>query len=361
MENKNLYNNKININGLQTEINNTNVYENFWINLIEYWEYCYTRIKHIINDNNIVDEKIKIIILKKINSYLNNLPLDISYTYGEINNIHLENYNNIIEIYISPILNKNNVEYMNKLYEAYFKYKNSLPGLMVSKYRIFNKKNKKILGIDFTINILSSANLNNVNNYTIIYENIDNEIDNEINNENIKQKNICDNLNNKYIFKVSDILYTSSIGKNSEDNIILHLVIVFNDNIKHFFEKKKIIFENNNDGNLENQRDIWICNNNAIDIILENYIGEENLINYIGYIEILYINEADKNIKYNNINELINEIELVRNNNNILYCNLCNHNSNQLKLSKCSKCKKVYYCNKICQKIDYINHKLICN
>jgi hypothetical protein len=359
---KNIDNNKNNnINNTNNNINNTvvniNKYDNFWIELIEYFGYCYERIKHMSN-NITTQEKIKIIILKKINSYLNDLPLDISYTYGEINNIYLENYNNIIEIYISPMLNKDNIKYMNELYKYYFKYKTQLPGLVVSKYRIFNKKNKKIVSIDFTANILSSASSNNINNYSILYDDANEEINENMNNMVLnnhlvnKQK-----YNSKYIFSVNDISYTSVIGKNENDNLILHLVIIFSDNVNYFFDKKTIKFENTEN---DTQRDVWICNNNVINIILENYIGEENLINYIGYIEFLNINEADKNIHYNSIDNLIYDIDLVRNNNNIIYCNLCNHSSNQVNLSRCGKCKKVYYCNKICQKIDHVNHKIIC-
>jgi hypothetical protein len=343
------------------------VYDNFWIKLVDYWQYCYNRI--LSNDDNI-----KYIILKKINSFLDKKTLDISFTYGEINNIPLLEYNDIVELYISPILNKDNIEDMNRLYNTYQKYKNHLPNIIISKYRIFNKNNIKIKYLDYTKIYLSSANSNNINYPIITYDNQEQENDksqedkidkNKINNkldkideidetkseENIKETKSEET---KYIINSTDIFYTTTIGKGNDHNILLHLVILFKKEINKFFEKKKIVFENS-------EREVWICNNNSIDIILENFIGEENLINYIGYIEFIPYDERSKKIEYKYINELINDIELVRNHNNIIYCNLCNHNSNQLKLSKCSRCQKVYYCNKICQKIDFPNHKLVCS
>tara|TARA_Y100000590_G_C15712753_1_gene1010850 strand:- start:426 stop:1256 length:831 start_codon:yes stop_codon:yes gene_type:complete len=40
------------------------------------------------------------------------------------------------------------------------------------------------------------------------------------------------------------------------------------------------------------------------------------------------------------------------------YCNNCY--TNHILLSKCSKCKKVYYCSVYCQKLDWKEHKKIC-
>ena len=337
-------NNLNNLNNLSnlSNLNNLNEkYELFWMKLINWWPYIYNR---LIENSSESQTNIKIIILKKINSFLENIKLDISFTYGEINNINLSQYSNIIEIYISPIMDKNNIEEMENLYNVYNKYKNHLPNLIVSKYRIFNKNNIKIHYMDYTNIFLSSSNLNNINYPNIIY------FDDEF---SLETKNNLETKNTKYIFNQDEILYSQTIGKGNINNIILHLVIVFKKNINEFFEKKKIIFENS-------ERDVWICKNNSIDILLENFIGEENLINYIGYIEFIPFEECSKDIEYKYITELINDIEFVRKNNNINYCNVCNHSSNQLKLSKCSRCKKILYCNKICQKIDYNNHKSIC-
>lgn len=39
---------------------------------------------------------------------------------------------------------------------------------------------------------------------------------------------------------------------------------------------------------------------------------------------------------------------------------ICNNCGNTIDLNICSRCKNVYYCNKICQNEDYLNHKTEC-
>lgn len=41
-------------------------------------------------------------------------------------------------------------------------------------------------------------------------------------------------------------------------------------------------------------------------------------------------------------------------------CNFCHKKENNMTLLRCSKCKLVFYCDEVCQKMDWNEHKLYC-
>jgi hypothetical protein len=41
-------------------------------------------------------------------------------------------------------------------------------------------------------------------------------------------------------------------------------------------------------------------------------------------------------------------------------CNFCHKKDNDMLLSRCAKCKLVFYCSELCQKMDWNEHKTYC-
>ena len=73
------------------------------------------------------------------------------------------------------------------------------------------------------------------------------------------------------------------------------------------------------------------------------------------------INESDSNNQFTELSDIRKHIEIVMKNRNYATCAYCNHIALQCNILKCTKCKVVSYCNKQCQRLNWIDHKKICN
>jgi hypothetical protein len=237
--------------------------------------------------------------------------IDLQITFNEINHMYIGGkFEGFIEIYISPRGNKNNVSVMKGLYNQRIK----LPNLLISCYRCYNKMDILIKDINY-------------NNFTVSYD---------------------------------DFGYQSQLGfenlPDGKNKPLLHLVICVKEKIVNkILKKQKINFK-------KSSRNVWIPNSNTIEILLENIIGEYNMVNHIGYIEFLPETEISKleETKFLELGDLKKEMDLIHKSYKYRSCNFCEHLELQTYLFKCTGCKLVYYCCKECQKYDWVSHKIIC-
>lgn len=235
-------------------------------------------------------------------------------TFNEINRQALPAFKNYVELYISPKLQKKNINTMIKMYNT--KPKPALPNLLVSCYKAYHIQDPLI--------------------------------------EDIKYDNIVIPFKN---FGVQTL-----IGYSEKKKLQLNLVILVEKTTAgYLLEKTKINFKN--EEGVQTSRNVWMPSKlNAMDLLLLNIIGEYNYIHNIGYIE--YLPEDDPLItnddNFTELDDIRNHLIQITKLNDYKICNYCNHNELQVSLYKCSVCKNVYYCNKICQKEDYKNHKLVC-
>lgn len=95
----------------------------------------------------------------------------------------------------------------------------------------------------------------------------------------------------------------------------------------------------------------------TIMFMLSQVITEHNIVNRIQYLE---FTEEKKDEPYFELGHIANEIILIEKNSNYKKCHLCNRGELQMKLKRCSRCKAVYYCNGICQRVDFPQHSNFC-
>lgn len=282
----------------------------FWQLLSKNWPHLY--MQFILGKDSAYES------LSTINSYLKELGGDIhekiiiDASINEINNQELPAYNNTIELYISPKINKDNIALM----ESFYKNRIPLENCMVSKYRAYHPNDKLISNIDFQ-------------SFQISYD---------------------------------DIGYSGSVGYDEHKKPVLNIILVIKDTIaKHILEKKTVSFVNPID-NKKSSREIWMqTNHTPVEIFLINVIGEYNLLNHIGYIELFP--SDDLMVVNNSFTELIDckkQLDIVLKHRNLPECHYCQHNSLQTDLYNCARCKKVKYCGRKCQLADYATHKSIC-
>ena len=301
----------------------------FWEQLSQTWDALYPGL--INGDANA---------LSIINSYLDYLSnhVQLEYSFNEINRQSLTVYNGTIELYIAARLNRDNIPFMKALYNAKLPLKN----LIVSCYKAYHPSDPIIANIEF---VDKDINLTSINNITAI---------------NITTNNTS--TNNTFIASYEDFGYQGSYGYNSDKKPLLNIVIVVKQPLATKILKKQTINFNRPDGKMSS-RDIWIQDvYNPIDIFLTNIIGEYNIINHVGYIEILP--EDDPSIKdgseFTELSDIKKMLEIILKQYNYNYCNYCEHNELQVDLQRCGKCKKIHYCSRTCQKSDWKNHKILC-
>lgn len=299
---------------MTTEIN----YNNFWTKLADNWNDIYNNIIQGKDLNNIL-YLINLLLEEELKKYI-----DIEFTVSEINRIYYEECNNVIELYISPKLKKENITYMNNLYNCYIKHKESktdtykkLTKLNIIKYKAFNIKDALIEDINY-------------DNYCIKYD---------------------------------DIGVQTFVGYNEEKMPILNLVLYVKKPIcDKILKKKKISVVMPDETTTEIEK--WLPHETtAFDVILLNVIGEYNFIHNIGYIEFLL--EGDPLISegsvFTELNDIRNELLLLEKIKNINICSVCDRRELQKNILMCSRCKKNKYCCYNCQYIDYKTHKKFCS
>ena len=99
-----------------------------------------------------------------------------------------------------------------------------------------------------------------------------------------------------------------------------------------------------------------------IDAYIDNIIGEYNLLNYIGYIELLPSDDKliDANSTFTELADVRDMLKLVSKAYMLHTCAYCTYNQLQCSMLRCSKCKSIYYCNSICQMANWSTHKITC-
>jgi hypothetical protein len=110
-------------------------------------------------------------------------------------------------------------------------------------------------------------------------------------------------------------------------------------------------------------REIWMPKDNGIHAILDSAIGEYNLLNVLDKMEIHLESDLDseefKDIDSLKLENIVNEMEMIHNHSlsDFHKCSRCEYSNKQVKLYIC-KCKKVYYCDTICQQAHRKLHLL---
>ena len=233
--------------------------------------------------------------------------LSISYSFGEINGIPLEEAANHIEFYISPNCNKENVPDMLEFYKSFPPRLRNFD-INILKYRGFNKHN---VARDLAT------------------------------------------LPKKLRQLYKSLQFSAIDGRNEKGVHILHLVVFFRDTSKGGFELREISFETGE------KRKTWVCPDIAPMFVAA--IGEDNFMYNIGYIEYLPLAECKNIEEIRPMSALIEHMEYVRNIQGAISCCVCGRSPRQATLKRCGRCKKSIYCSEICQRINYSNHKIVCN
>lgn len=300
-------------------------YNNFWQKLADNWRDIYNNIISTVKKNDQSDKLNNIL-------YLLNLLLgddlqkyiELEFTIGEINRTYYNSkYENIIELYISPKLKKENIIHMDNIYKEYIQHQNQrtniykkLENLSVIKYKAYNIKDALF--------------------------------------EEIKY--------NDYIIKYYDFGIQTFIGYNEEKMPVLNLIIFVKKPLCDKILKKKKINVVMPDGSISDIEKCLPHETNAFDFIFNNIIGEYNFIHNIGYVE--FLPEGDPLIAegsiFTELNDIRKELVLLENIKNINICSVCGRRELQKNILMCSKCKKTKYCGYICQTIDYKTHKMFC-
>jgi hypothetical protein len=253
--------------------------------------------------------------LKLVNSYLSPElaeQLEIEASYREINKQNIKPYKNHIELYISPKMKRDNIPTMKALYDGQLPIKN----LSVSCYRAYHPKDAIISNIDF----------------------------------------------GEFIVKYTDFGFQGSFGYSEKHKPLLNIVLSVKQPLANKLLENKTVNFRSPDGKTSSRK-VWMpSKTNAIDLFLLNILGEYNLLIHTGYIEVIPEDDPaiEKGSSFTELSDIKSSIEIIVKQYNYKVCNYCDHNELQTKLSSCSKCKKIYYCSKLCQKANWANHKTIC-
>jgi hypothetical protein len=288
-------------------------YTNFWNKLKQNWSIIYKAFT-VGNKNDVVraNQLLNFFLGDNLNYYL-----EIESTVGEINRIGFDEAKEIVEIYISPRLKKDNIPYMEKLYSYANTYSTSLHNLHVNKYRAYNPKDLLIKDIEFS-------------NYVVNY---------------------------------TDVGCQINPGYDTDDrHPLANLVIYVKKTVAdHILEKRKltVIMPDKTTSQIEK----WLPNDSsAIDALLLNVIGEYNLIHNIGYIELVPEGDpiiADGDV-FTALSDIKGYVQILERCKNTKICNTCSRRDLQRNILTCTRCKVTTYCCKKCQIIDYKVHKNFC-
>lgn len=282
--------------------------KNFWGQLSKYWPSIYEGIK-----TGTPEQRVRC--LEVVNGFLSEeqfKQLEIELTFGEINRVSLPHSSELVEMYISPRIRKDNIPAM----EALFNGKIVLPNLNVMKYRAYNPTSELI--------------------------------------STIEQSDIT--------AKYEDFGCQAVKGYDDEKKPILNIVLHVKNNIADKFLIKKPVTFVHPDGKQE-VIEKWIPSGvSLIDIFLTNVLGEYNLIHHVGYIEFLPEGDtliADGSV-FTELADLRQEIISIEKLRGINICTTCSKRECQTQLFNCTKCKIIKYCSKECQISNWSIHKHCC-
>jgi hypothetical protein len=247
----------------------------------------------------------------------------------------LPSYNKYIELYITPALNPTNIPKMDALYAR----KPALDFCMISKYKPYLPNGAIIQTLPF-----KPFGVND---------------DDEL----APKTNI--------IFKYSDFGVQCLYGYNEKNKPTLNLVILVKEPAASMCLVKKTVTFQHDDGKTTT-REIWGQGKYApLDVLVLNIVGEYNFMNHIGYIEIMHADDlkttndkldADKMAAelFTELSDIRSALDVIIKQHNYKTCGYCSHSEIQVNLNRCTQCKNVYYCSKMCQKSAWKTHKLIC-
>ncbi len=293
----------------------------FWENVVSAWPKYYKMIK---NNPSLNLERV-LNLITMLSGELSK-RIDFEITYGEINRITVKESQDLVELYISPKLQLKNIPLLNLMIEL-IPETSKLPNLHVVKYRSYHVRDSVIASIEYNLS----------------------------NNEHPQYHN--------YKYEDFGCQWFSGIDttENMEKRPIINIVILVKKNAINLLVKKPVTFILA-DGK-EEVIEKWLPSvANVIDLFLINMIGEYNLVNNVGYIEFLPEDDPliEPGSEFNELMSLRASFQILNNTQNMLFCNVCGRYEYQTKLSKCSKCKKVVYCSKLCQKANFTIHKELC-
>lgn len=152
----------------------------------------------------------------------------------------------------------------------------------------------------------------------------------------------------------SDFSYFPVLDPSKEKPSKLDIILFINDDVAKYLIKKEEMTIN------DKKRNIWIPINSSIYAILDSAIGEYSLLNILDKMEI-YLKSEHGEINRQPLEHLTKIIQMINNNplNDVHTCARCEYSNTQVLMKKCI-CKKVFYCDAICQQANRDIHKLSC-
>lgn len=234
---------------------------------------------------------------------------------GRVNMRRVESHRNMLEIYISPKVMRDNIPLIEILYATRFK----AAHLIVSKFAPYYHSqniNTLVPRDDFTLN------------YT-------------------------------------DIAVHAVYGYFTGEQLGMSIIVVVSDSVAdHILQKRTVKFAHDNGE--ESTREVLMPDkSDAIDVLINQTLGEYNLLNHVLYIE--YVHESDpiaKNLladgKLDELATLRGKIACVVRQRAYRMCDYCKRLEIQATIYTCSSCQTSLYCSVACQRADRPEHRKIC-
>lgn len=224
------------------------------------------------------------------------------------NGIQFEERKNMVELILSPIMQRGNLDLLHIMYAVYYEKYSSQTEWSVIKYKFWQPLH------------LESVSIN--------YEE-----------ENVP---IC--------ITHADFEYHPVV-----ENDKISILLFIKDDLQKYLVKKETYTIN------EEERELWIPSNINIYTILDSAIGEYNLLNTLDKMEI-YLHSEHPKIDRFPLEHLSNNVQKINNNplSKMVKCSRCDYSNKQTTQKRCV-CKKIYYCDKICQNANRKIHKYSCS
>lgn len=236
--------------------------------------------------------------------------IDFEITVNELNKIPIPHKaaRGIVELYITPVMKKENIPIM----EYVTSQQRKLPNLHVLNYSSYNSQNVTLAKID-------------IDNINATYEDFS-----------------CQH-------------FSGIDGDKALINIIVHIK---NPLAKKILKKQTVTFVDSEKKTFSLEKWLPTTPNIAMLFLLRT-IGEYNFIHNTGYIE--FVPEDDPIIAPGSV---FYELASLKHAYSLLdkekSCQTCTRKPWQTKLMQCSKCRDTFYCCVECQRIDFHVHKNFC-
>jgi hypothetical protein len=233
---------------------------NFWSSFINHWSAIYKLLRT--NPPKA---------LYVVNLLLDNDKLDIEFTIGQRNKIPLDDAKDLVEMYISPKLNRDSIPLMEDLYAK----KVDLPNLFVRKYKPFHMRDPFILDIKLG---------EGVNEFKLKYDDI----------------GVYWSYGYEKVEDEKSIKDEKSEVKKSIIRPLLNLVLCVKAEIA-----KKVLTPNTVVSVSTDNHSMRYFPTTGIYLMLLNAIGEYHLLNSVGYIECIPSNhELASNVEFKELKSI---------------------------------------------------------